>query len=184
MQELLLDIYDLLGNGRGRGSNPGPVKICNTISYTGKCPSLYTTSSIAKESQAFFQAISEADTFTIELGPRPRVALNLTIAEARGLATKDISGLNDPFCTVYVRSSRVVNPQVRTRKAPLSCSSIRYLEISPHIRQFKITIIHHEALLFLGTNRSSAGIIMQYEAFCFITLIFVPHSMVRFHVLL
>ena len=119
MQELLLDIYDLLGNGRGRGSNPGPVKICNTISYTGKCPSLYTTSSIAKESQAFFQAISEADTFTIELGPRPRVALNLTIAEAKGLATKDISGLNDPFCTVYVRSSRVVNPQVRTRKVIL-----------------------------------------------------------------
>ena len=54
-----------------------------------------------------------------EARPKPRVALNLTIAEARGLATKDISGLNDPFCTVYVRSARVVNPQVRTRKTPL-----------------------------------------------------------------
>ena len=52
-----------------------------------------------------------------EARPRPRVALNLTIAEARGLATKDISGLNDPFCTVYVRSKSVVNPQVRTRYA-------------------------------------------------------------------
>ena len=49
-----------------------------------------------------------------EARPRPRLALNLTIAEARGLVTKDISGLNDPFCTVYVRSSRAANPQVRT----------------------------------------------------------------------
>ena len=104
-----------------RGSNPGPFKIFNKSCYTSNHPSSYTTSSIAKEPLAFFQANSQADTFTIELGPRPRVALNLTIAEAQGLATKDISGLNDPFCTVYVRSSRVVNPQVRTRKAPLGC---------------------------------------------------------------
>ena len=54
-----------------------------------------------------------------EARPKPRTALNLTIAEARNLATKDISGLNDPFCTVYVRSSRVVTPQVRTRLALL-----------------------------------------------------------------
>ena len=51
-----------------------------------------------------------------EARPKPRTALNLTIAEARNLATKDISGLNDPFCTVYVRSSRAANPQVKNAK--------------------------------------------------------------------
>ena len=51
-----------------------------------------------------------------ESRPRPPLVLNLTIAEARRLATKDmISGSNDPFCTVYVRSSRAANPQVRMR---------------------------------------------------------------------
>jgi hypothetical protein len=36
--------------------------------------------------------------------PAPRMRLNLTIAEARNLATKDISGLNDPFCTFRIKS--------------------------------------------------------------------------------
>ena len=72
-----------------------------------------------------------------EARPRPRLALNLTIAEARGLATKDISGLNDPFCTVYVRSSRAAIPQVRTKQVIT-------------IRKFSIDInyIHHALLNF------------------------------------
>ena len=52
-----------------------------------------------------------------EARPRPPLLLGLTIAEARRLATKDaISGSNDPFCTVYVRTSCAANPQVRTKQ--------------------------------------------------------------------
>ncbi len=36
--------------------------------------------------------------------PRPKLKLHLTIAEARDLATKGVSGLNDPFCTFAVKS--------------------------------------------------------------------------------
>lgn len=37
--------------------------------------------------------------------PKPKKKLNLTFVEARDLASKDVSGLNDPFCTFFLKSS-------------------------------------------------------------------------------
>ena len=35
---------------------------------------------------------------------KPEIKLNLSIVEARNLASKDISGVNDAFCTFYLKS--------------------------------------------------------------------------------
>eukprot|EP00095_Tigriopus_kingsejongensis_P000958 maker-scaffold83_size396513-snap-gene-0.15 protein:Tk00958 transcript:maker-scaffold83_size396513-snap-gene-0.15-mRNA-1 annotation:"conserved hypothetical protein" len=37
--------------------------------------------------------------------PKPPVSLNLSVLQARDMASKDISGINDPFCTFYVKSN-------------------------------------------------------------------------------
>lgn len=50
------------------------------------------------------QSPGSPDKYAVSFPNRPQTRLHLSVVEARPLASKDISGVNDAFCTFYLRS--------------------------------------------------------------------------------
>lgn len=80
--------------------------------------------------------------------PQPSVKLHLSVLEARNLASKDISGVNDPFCTFYIKSnpSECFNTGCKVKTLEPNWNEHFVIEI-PSEKLFGNDISHREDLV-------------------------------------